>query len=306
MNNNYPFFSIIVPTYAREAHLKKCMGALSSLSYPKNRFEVIVVNDDNNSSLKHVLTPFFDQLDLHLVSQNHAGPAAARNTGGKQAKGEYLAFTDDDCMPAADWLTIFAQHFSKTPDCAVAGKTINGLSGNPYSSATQHIIDFLYAHYNVDSENAQLAISSNFALPLKNFRALGGFSTDFKRAAGEDRDLSARWLQHGFRIIYAPDALVNHCHPLSLQSFLKKHYNYGRGAYQFHQNRIKPGQTFKFPEPLSFYAKLLTWPVSKQPKSKTVFTVLLLTFSQISTIAGYLIEGSKKTLSLTRKKYKPV
>ena len=95
-----PFFSIIIPTYNRTAPLTNCLYFLTLLDYPRNCFEVIVVNDGGETKLEAIADTFRNQINLNLITQPHSGPAAARNTGAAKAKGEFLAFTDDDCMPA--------------------------------------------------------------------------------------------------------------------------------------------------------------------------------------------------------------
>jgi len=219
MDRMNPFFSVIIPTYKRKASLKECLKAISQISYPNNRFEIIVVNDSNDRGITQALSPFYDRFNLIVLSQKNAGPAAARNNGRGSASGRYLVFTDDDCIPASDWLDALSQRFLKTPNCAITGKTVNALTNNLYSTASQAIIDYLYTYYNMNSDNAQYAISSNLALPTEGFDAIGGFDTDFKRPGGEDRDLCARWLDYGFRIVYAPEVKVHHYHDLSLKLF---------------------------------------------------------------------------------------
>ena len=105
MKQDQPFFSIIVPTYNRPRQLADCLRALSALDYPRRRFEVIVVDDGSASPLAEVVAPFHPLFRLTLVTQDNAGPAAARNTGAALAQGEFLAFTDDDCLPSGRWLT---------------------------------------------------------------------------------------------------------------------------------------------------------------------------------------------------------
>ena len=77
---------------------------MTRLGYPQDRFEVIVVDDGSEPPMDSVVSFFRDRLELVLLSQANSGPAAARNTGAAQAKGKFLAFTDDDCTPAPDWL----------------------------------------------------------------------------------------------------------------------------------------------------------------------------------------------------------
>jgi len=81
MTPSLPFFSIIVPTYARLRQLTACMQALANLDYPRDRFEVIVVDDGSETPPEAAVLSFRNRLDVTLVQQAHAGPAVARNTG---------------------------------------------------------------------------------------------------------------------------------------------------------------------------------------------------------------------------------
>ena len=74
------FFSIVVPTYNREAQLARCLNSLAHLDYPRNRFEIIVVND-GGAQPGATTSSLGRDLDVKLIHQKHAGSAAARNTG---------------------------------------------------------------------------------------------------------------------------------------------------------------------------------------------------------------------------------
>ena len=89
------------------------------------------------------------------------------------ARGEFLAFTDDDCESDAGWLRALAQRLAQTPDRIVGGRTINALRTNPYSETSQTIIDVAYAHFNRDGSDAYFFASNNLTLsPCA--RAAGG------------------------------------------------------------------------------------------------------------------------------------
>ena len=287
MNQKQPFFSIIIPTYARPRQLAACLQALTRLAYPPQRFEAVVVDDGSENPLEGVVDPFRNQLNVILLSQPNAGPASARNTGASQAKGTFLAFTDDDCAPAPDWLKNFAKRFAATPDCAIGGRTLNRLPDNPFSTASQILIDYLYNYYNSDHNRAQFFASNNLALPKERFLEMGGFDTTFPCAAGEDRELCDRWLNHGRRMIYAPEALVWHSHSLTGRNFWKQHFGYGRGAYFFQQARLRHGHQRIRLERLSFYLNLLRAPFRQTISPRALVLAALLVLSQGANAAGY-------------------
>src|SRR5688572_17617375 len=112
MEPRQPIFSIIIPTRNRSGHLAACLKSLARLDYPCDRFEVIVVDDGSETPVDGVVAAIRERIDVSLATQAHAGPATARNRGAAGAKGEFLAFTDDDCAPASDWLQRLAARFA--------------------------------------------------------------------------------------------------------------------------------------------------------------------------------------------------
>lgn len=281
-------FSIIVPTFDRPARIADCLRALAQLDFPRARFEVIVVDDGSQVSLDPVIAELQDALDIALLKQPHAGQAAARNTGAASARGEFLTFTDDDCAPSPDWLTVLSCALARAPACAVGGRTINALDDNLFSTASQLLTSFLYARYNANANDARFFTTSNLAVPAERFRAVGGFDNSFVRVPSEDRFFCALWRHQGYGMIYAPDALVYHRHPLTWRTFWQQHWNYGRGAFYFHQARARRDIGRFWVEPPSFYSSLLRFPFAHAPGEKAVALIGLLVISQIANALGFL------------------
>jgi GT2 family glycosyltransferase len=285
-----PIFSIVIPTYQRPRQLAACLQSLTRLDYPRADFEVVVVDDGSELPTDEVVRPFRDQLDTVSLRQANAGPAAARNAGAARAQGTFLAFTDDDCTPAPQWLQALAKHFATSPDCAIGGRTHNALPTNPYATASQLLISYLYSYYNSRSSEARFFASNNLAFPASGFRAVGGFDTTYPRAAGEDRELCDRWLADGRRMLYAPDAVVYHAHALTLRAFWRQHFNYGRAACRFHRTRARRTSARMKVEPLPFYFDLVRYPFSQEQGGQSVSLAALLLLSQVANAAGFAWE----------------
>jgi glycosyltransferase involved in cell wall biosynthesis len=283
-----PFFSIIVPTYKRPNPLRMCLEALARLDYPRQHFEVIVVDDGSPIPPKAVVAHFDSQLDLTLLTQPNAGPAAARNAGASQAKGEFLAFTDDDCTPAPDWLRSLA--FRLEPATAVGGCTRNAFPDNLYSSASQMLIDYFYRCKNPVLHDANFLASNNMALSKAQFLAIGGFDTTFRSAGGEDREFCERFLRAGLQMVYIPEAVVYHKRLLTFRTFWWQHFNYGRGSSHFRRiNRLRKQERIHL-EPISFYWNLLRYPLSQTSGWRAFQLVALQLVSQIATVGGFIWE----------------
>lgn len=292
MSAQLPSFSVVVPTYERPVQLAACLHSLAQLDYPRERFEVLIVDDASERPPLELIERFRDALDVKLVEQTkNAGPAAARNLGARSACGEFLAFTDDDCEPELEWLRAFASRFRESPARIVGGCTINALASNPYSETSQLIIDVVYAHFNRDSEDARFFASNNFAVHAESFRDAGGFDETFRTS--EDREICARWRSRGLLMTYEPRAVVRHSHRLTLGSLWRQHFGYGRGALRFHRARETQGDG-PFKPDADFYTKLLRTALSQTPRAKAAQLTALLLWSQMANAAGFFYEKFRK------------
>ncbi len=290
MEHYSPFFSVIIPTFNRLGQMASCLEAISMLDYPKERFEVIIIDDGGDKELDDVVTPFRDRLALSLLRQDHAGVAVGRNTGAELAGGEFLVFTDDDCRPAPDWLKRLAERFAKDGDCIVGGRTVNSLQDNIHSTASQILISYLFSYYNVNPLEARFLNGSNLAVPADGFHTIGRFDKTFFLMGAEERELCDRWLHSGRRMIYAPEVLVFHFHALTFRAFLRQHFKYGCGAYHYQRlRRLRCHQEMKV-ESFSFYTDMLRFPFALLQWRKALLVAALLVVSQAANIAGFFRE----------------
>lgn len=278
-----PDFSVIVPTRGRPRQLARCLEALGRLDYP-GAFEVVIAADGRERGLEEAAARYGGRARVELVYQSQAGPAAARNAGAERARGRFLAFTDDDCSPDPDWLARLGRRLEGSPEAVVGGHTVNALAKNPYSAASQLVIDALYDHYG-PGKTGGFFTTNNLALAAETFRSLEGFDESFPFPGGEDREFGDRCLERGLRLIYAPEALVRHFHELTLGSFLRQHFTYGRGAAYFHRARFRRGLGRITVEP-RFYGILLRMPFVRHGLRGAPLATLA-TLSQIAYAAGF-------------------
>jgi len=299
MTNTFDF-SIIIPTRNRPAQFATALDAIRNLDYPCERFEVVVVDDGGDVSLEPILEPHRAALQIKLLRQPHGGPALARNRGAEAARGRILAFTDDDCAPAADWLTKLASSLKDAPSRAVGGQTVNALHDNPYSETSQLLIDHLYSYFNSKPAGIFFLASCNLALPAEVYRAVGGFDPSYPRAAAEDRDFCDRLRFHGYSMSYAADAVVCHRHPLTLSTFWRQHFGYGKGAHRFRlAHRRRSGENIRV-EPLRFYSGMMISPFRKTGVRRAFLTSMLMAVSQVANLAGFLWEWMLRKARLSK------
>lgn len=281
-------FSVVIPTFNRPAELTRCITALAQSTLDRRRFEVIVVNDGGGNP-ENALHSIVHDLNLRVLTQPNRGPGAARNHGAGSAHGNLIAFTDDDCIPANDWLERLERSFKSHPDSFHGGRTINILSDNPFSEASQSLVDYVHRYYNdTSAKRTRFFASNNIAVAARKFDTSGGFDESLR--AAEDRDFCRTWHQLGWDFQYVPDAVVSHAHRLTFGSLLKQHHNYGRGALPYWRKASrKSGASLKV-EPLSFYTGMLAYPFTERVPSPALVSALIVV-SQIANAAGFAYEA---------------
>lgn len=270
--------------------LQACLESLAELDYPADRYEVLVVDDGGVEPLAARVLAFQDRLAIRLLRHANAGPGAARNLGASQARGHYLAFTDDDCRPEPGWLRAFAAALAQEPGQLLGGQTFCGLTHNRYSTASQLLQRWLYGYCETHDSPMRFFASNNLCLPANPFLQAGGFDTTSLRFAAEDRELCGRWQASGGKLAYVQLARVWHSHRLDLRGFLMQHFAYGRGAYRLRLARFRrglpplPGDVRWIWQSLFYhpFADCGVWPGA-------VFSLLIFG-SHAANVAGYVYE----------------
>lgn len=234
--------SVVVPTYNRPESLQACVTALLRQSYPGRNSEILIIDDGSEPALTANALLSGGKVDselaeIRIIRQQNAGPAAARNRGIREARGTLIAFTDDDCIPSPDWLSLLVQAYDETPGALLGGLTSNGLNHLLFSEASQLMLDMLYRYYNREQNSAMFLTSNNWLCAREQLLSIGAFDMQFREAAGEDWDLCARWREAGWNMRWVPDAMIEHRHAQRLRNFCRMHFRYGKGAYRFHKQR---------------------------------------------------------------------
>lgn len=274
--------SVIVPSFNRPERLARCLESLMAQDW--DSFEVVVVDDGSATPLASICEQFGAK--VRCIRQENAGAGPARNRAVEEARGAFLAFTDDDCLPRPDWLSKLRAAHGGVTERLVGGYVVNGLPENTYSSTSQELCDYLYEYFGAADGDISFFTTNNMGCSREGFLAIGGFDATFPRAGAEDRDFGMRWRESGRHLKYEPAALVDHFHAMSLKSFLKQHWNYGRGARILHKQLDKRDSPAPKVEPFRFYRELLFWPLRRYGVSGLLQSFLM-GLTQVSMVAGY-------------------
>jgi glycosyltransferase involved in cell wall biosynthesis len=235
-----PTCSVVIATRDRPQRLASCLESLAAQDYPRERFEVIVVDDGGHSQLDQMTRRYRQRLELSILERQSGGRSAARNQGVARACGELVAFTDDDSEPDPGWLRALATRHAAVPGDALGGSTLSLSATNPYARVSGLILDLAYSHQNGRfPRGARFFAANNLALPADRLRMLGGFNPQLR--ISEDRELCDRWVEHGFGMTFVPEAVIRHATPTTLRDFCRKQFGYGRGAFAYQGARWRRG-----------------------------------------------------------------
>jgi glycosyltransferase involved in cell wall biosynthesis len=193
--------SVVIPTYRRATLLRRCLTALHGQRYDPGAYEIIIADDSAETDTRAMVEAMAARSPVTLryiaVSGRH-GPAAARNHGWKAARGEIIAFTDDDTVPAPDWL---AAGVAALHDNVVGawGRIVVPLAGVPTD----------YERDIANLERAECATANCF-YRRDALIAIGGFDERFTSAWREDSDVFFSLLEVNGLVVHAPRAIVAH------------------------------------------------------------------------------------------------
>lgn len=194
--------SVVVPTYRRPALLDQCLEALIGQGMAPEQYEIIVVDDAAEAETREVVSRRAQMTHVklnYLAMESRRGPAAARNVGWRVARGDIIAFTDDDTLPHADWLAEGLKAFDADPALIGAyGQIVVPLPPEP----TDYELEVAGL---MEAEGA----TANVFYRRSALERVGGFDERFTRAWREDADLFFRMLDIG-RVVKLPDAVVVH------------------------------------------------------------------------------------------------
>lgn len=235
-----PRISVIIPTCGRAELLLQCVHSILQGNY--RDFEILVVDQDTNQTLKHSLIQRFPgETGLRYFYLDKAGASKARNFGVERAKGEIVAFIDDDAIADLGWLSAVADTFlTVRPAPALVGGCIKPLWSRARPSWYPPEREYLLGLYDIGDQLCPMPehdepIAANMAGLREEILALGGFDENlgpnyFRRRpmlTGEEAILGQRARRAGHKLYYQPEAKVYHQiseAKLTKRHFLRRHF----------------------------------------------------------------------------------
>lgn len=199
--------SVIITTRNRARSLRRALGALARQTKSPGLFEIIVVDDGSEDETSTLCASMSREMrNLKYVSPGkHIGLARAANLGIETAQGDYLLFTDDDCVPREDWLERMCAALQREP--IVAGAVESRRSN--YIRLCHNVAQFYQFMPGRKAGPIEFAAGANMGLRRAVVRELSGFR---EMDIALDTELALRARARGYRIYFVPDAVVIH-HP---------------------------------------------------------------------------------------------
>jgi glycosyltransferase involved in cell wall biosynthesis len=209
-SNDCPFVSVIVPVWNSPALIRTCLQALLAQSYPADRREILVVDNGSTDGTRDAVREF---PEVTLLEEPQPGSYCARNRGLAVAKGEYIAFTDADCIPDKDWLTNAVRSATAHPAAGVQAGRIElflaePIGNDPLGSEACKWFERLFAFRQDLTARKGLCATANWLSPRELLLKTGGFQAD--RKSGADGEMAQRLHNAGHSVVYVPDMLVHH------------------------------------------------------------------------------------------------
>jgi GT2 family glycosyltransferase len=165
---------------------------------------------------------------------------------------------------------------------------LNGYPENVYAAASQCLFDFLYRYYHGAHgalSQRPFFTSNNLAVGRDLFEQSGGFDAGMR--FGEDREFCARVSAGGTVLHYAPRARVVHYRTVHARGFWKQHWHYGMGAYAYHQRARAYQRDTVLPEPVRFYAGMLSFPWQHARGARAAHLMSLVVMAQTANVCGF-------------------
>lgn len=214
--------SIIIPVKKINKYIEK---SLPKILNEEKDIEIIIVADKKDNPSKWPKT--------RIIESGKKGPALKRDLGAKYAKGEILAFLDDDAYPKKGWLNNALGHFKDNKIAAVGGPAVTPPDNSLFQKASGAVSESLIGGGGARNRFISLGKvkeiddwpTVNLIIKKNAFWEIGGFDTHFW--PGEDTKLCLDIINKGYKIIYEPRAIVYHHRRNNLSGYLKQVGNYG-------------------------------------------------------------------------------
>lgn len=207
--------SAVITTYNRSEMLAKALEPLLCQNAGDVRYEVIIVDNNSTDNTRATVEAFIAKghTNLRYVFESRQGIAHGRNAGIAAARGDIIAFTDDDVVVTNNWIAVIKRSFAENPDVEFIGGKIlpDWIEPPPHWLTVDHwwplaLLDRGDNRFHVNASNPLCLPTANASFRRETFSRIGLFSPEF--SGREDHELFVRLWQSGGQGLYEPDLVV--------------------------------------------------------------------------------------------------
>ena len=201
-----PFVSVLIPVFNDQERLCLCLKALSNQTYPRDRYEVIVIDNGSEHDLSDMASEF---PDVTFLRELRPGSYTARNRGLAIAKGSIIALTDADCVPEMSWIQAGVERLSRTANCGLVAGNVLLFFKNPKRPNAAELYDAVTSFQQKKFiEKYHFGATANVFTYKHVFDNVGLFNDQLR--SGGDREWGQRVHAAGYQLVYADEVRIQH------------------------------------------------------------------------------------------------
>jgi len=233
---NYPFVSFIIVNFNGKKYLRKCFDSILNLDYPKEKIEIIMVDNGSKDSSVSFVKKNYPTIKVLRNKENNY--CSANNLGISKAKGEFVALSNNDAILNKNWLKELVKEITSDEKIGGTGGKILFFNGRIQSAGQEKLADFWWRDIGFkeknkgqyDKKKEVISLSGAAVLYRKKFlTGIGGFDEDFRMYCDE-ADIGMRARKKGWKLVYVPTAIAHH----KFMGTAKK----PEALYYCHRNRL--------------------------------------------------------------------
>jgi cellulose synthase/poly-beta-1,6-N-acetylglucosamine synthase-like glycosyltransferase len=302
-----PFVTVGIITKNEEINIRETISSILNSNYPKNKYEILIVDGNSKDKTQQIVEDLIKSnknIRLLIEPWEKGTHGKARNYLADNAKGNYLAFTDGDCIVKKNWLRSLVETLIKEKvldkKIVAVGGTRKPIKTNNWKENTLNNI--MSTFFGCGGSSNFIGTKNKYVGTIPNYNAI--YLTEIVRrekysnlGVGEDYEFNLRLGKRGYKIIFSEKAVIYHHQEPSFSKFLNQMYNYGKAQVNIYRE-ISKLRFFAIISPLFVLGLILGLMLS--------FLNLLILKIYLSTIAFYIfldIFYSLKVVFNTKKNY---
>lgn len=237
--SRYLFISVIIPVRDGEGLIGNCLGSLTNLDYPKDKYEIIVADGLSTDSTAKIARSF----GAKVIINKKQTVVSGRNVGFKVARGKLIAFSDVDCIMDKNWLKNCVKYFKNKKVACVGGPNLVPDTESAFSKAVGLIFDYaFYIGKTAPTKILKKPIESRShgSNAIYQREALAQvMPIDETLVEGEDVEMNNRIKSLGYKLLYVPDVIVYHFRRATPRGWWNQMVRYGQAKILLSKRKLR-------------------------------------------------------------------